>query len=85
MNYDQTISDLLATIKADKSIIQPWRNKAFARLEEAQAFIRMGRTSTNIQPPPGQRILASDELNAGCTCPIGAIATDCQEHGLLAK
>ncbi len=85
MNYDQTISELLATIKADKTIIQPWRNKAHARLEEAQAFIRMGRTSTNIQPPPGQRILASDEPNTDCICLVGAIATDCPVHGLLAK
>lgn len=46
MNRNQVISDLIADIKGDKSIVQPWRNKAVARLQEAQAFERMGRTST---------------------------------------
>lgn len=80
MNYDQQITKLIMDVKADKAIIQPWRNKATARLEEAQAFIRMGKHSSNQMPPEGQRI----DANTACTCPIGANATDCPQHGLLA-
>lgn len=47
MNYDQEINRIAEAIRADKSIVQPWRNKAAARLEEAQAFIRMGLTTSS--------------------------------------
>ena len=74
MNYDQTITELVEAIRVDKSIIQPWRNKAVARLEEAQAFVRMGKTST---------MSFSDEIvqfPAECICPTGAIDTRCPQH-----
>ena len=74
MNYDQQINNLAETIKADKSIIQPWRNKAVARLEEAQAFVRMGKTSA----PAGLVHGAQNE----CSCVAGAIDKTCAVHGV---
>lgn len=50
MNRDKVITDLIAEIKADKSIVQPWRNKAVARLQEAQAFERMGGRRARLRP-----------------------------------
>lgn len=76
MNYDQQINNLAESIKADKSIIQPWRNKAVARLEEVQAFVRMGSTSTNMPMPAGM------EDHAACTCPLGAVDKSCVVHGV---
>ena len=81
MNYDEQILALITAAKADKSIIQPWRNKAAARLEEAQAFIRMGKGSTNLPMPPD---VATDTL---CTCrknevgSIVALRKSCPVHG----
>jgi len=70
MNYDQTIQQVIKLIKEDKSIIQPWRNKAVARLEETQAFIKMGKTSTYEKEEPV------------CTCPpVGGIRRTCPVHG----
>ncbi len=74
MTYDQKITDLLAEIKADKSVIQPWRNKAVARIEEAQAFVRMGKTSTSASVPN----------ESVCTCPMeGVIDKNCPLHGSM--
>lgn len=70
MNYDSEINKLAEEISADKSIIQPWRNKAKARLEEVQAFVRMGKSSaypTNTEPV--------------CVCPVGGKRKDCPIHG----
>lgn len=53
MNHNDEIIQLIKYVKADKSIVQPWRNKAVARLEEAQAFIKMGQSTTNLKPPEG--------------------------------
>lgn len=47
-DYDAAVHTFIEQIKADKSIVQPWRNKACSRLEEVQAFVRMGKTTTNV-------------------------------------
>jgi hypothetical protein len=70
MDYNRNISELIDAIKADKSILQPWRNKAVARVEEAQAFVRMGLTSTS-------KTTADQASENICICPIGATRTDC--------
>ena len=73
MDYNRNISELIEAIKADKSILQPWRNKAIARVEEAQAFVRMGLTSTT-------RTADQVSSDKSCTCPVGAIRSDCPIH-----
>lgn len=78
-DYDDDITGLTDILKSDKSIIQPWRNKAIARLEEAQAFIRMGKTTTNLRPPSGT--VNDDGSLSVCTCPPGAVDTLCPVHG----
>lgn len=86
MNYDEQINELVTAIKIDKAIIQPWRNKAVARLEEAQAFVRMGKTSTRIvdeaayfRTPEGAGI--QPVRTNGCICPEGALDSLCPVHG----
>jgi len=69
MNFDYEINRIMEAVKTDKSIVQPWRNKAAARLEEAQAFVRMGMTTTNMKPPEN------------CSCLPGAYDVDCTTHG----
>lgn len=87
MNYDQEITKLINEIKADKSIIQPWRNKAAARLEEVQAFVRMGRGTSNLQAPfpvhPGQINGRVQGCNGNCDLsPNGLVDGNCPVHGL---
>jgi hypothetical protein len=84
LNYDKLINDLVEAIKADKAIIQPWRNKAVARLEESQAFVRMGRSSSSRQGELTYNQVVATENNfnhAGCICPTGAVANECPVHG----
>lgn len=76
MNYNQPINDLVEEIKLDKSILQPWRNKAIARLQEAQAFVWMGSKVSNTPVDEGYNVV--DE----CTCPIGATDINCSIHGV---
>jgi hypothetical protein len=51
MDYDDAITQVVDVLKADKSIVQPWRNYAIKAAAEMQAFVRMGLTATNRQPP----------------------------------
>lgn len=76
-HYELAINDIIEHVKADKGIVQPWRNKAIARMEEAQAFIRMGLTTTYQQPPQG----ATVSQTFTCICPTGGIRRDCPMHG----
>ena len=79
MNYDQEITKLVEAIKADKSIIQPWRNKAAARLEEGQAFVRMGLQMSYAQNPPE----ITYGFSQACNCMPGAVANpSCPVHGI---
>lgn len=78
INYDKTVTDLVKAIKQDKSIIQPWRNKAVARLEEAQAFVRMGKTSAY---ETTTQFTINTDVIAQCTCPNGATDLTCPVHG----
>ncbi|HVB24101.1 MAG TPA: hypothetical protein VNG51_19340 [Ktedonobacteraceae bacterium] len=75
MNYDAAFITFIEQIKADKSIVQPWRNKACARLEEVQAFVRMGKTTTYEKPP---------EPVCNCPDPKYAKRANCPVHGELA-
>lgn len=74
MNYDEQINNIVIAIKGDKAIIQPWRNKAASRLEEAQAFVRMGKTTSNAS-------LNAVPLLTDCTCVEGAVDGRCPTHG----
>lgn len=80
MNYDQEITDLVEAIKADKSIVQPWRNKASARLEEAQAFVKYGKGLSLMPAPYGMEPHTIADMRA-CTCPPGARDKTCAVHG----
>lgn len=79
MNYDQEITKLLAMIKVDKSLAQPWKNYATKELNVAQALIRMAKTTTNIEVPLGMGPKTVER--SGCTCPTGAESADCPVHG----
>lgn len=84
MNYDEELDKVMVVISSDKAIIQPWRNKAKSRLDEAKAFIRMGRTSSN-QKTDGHEDSAMrfpvPKAAEGCTCPPLAIDPNCPMHG----
>lgn len=76
MNYDQEITKLLAMIKVDKSLAQPWKNYATKELNVAQALIRMAKTTANIEAPQGMK-----EEQETCICPNGAVYATCPIHG----
>ena len=76
-HYEIAIDDMIEHIKADKSIIQPWRNDAIAQLRRAKAFIRMGLTSTNRTDLPS-------DPEPTCTCPEGGTRKSCPLHGAQA-
>jgi len=76
LNYDQEINKIVEAIKADKSIAQPWRNKASARLEEVRAFVRMGLQTTYAKNP----IEITYALGQTCTCPFGVLSATCPVH-----
>lgn len=79
MNYDSEINKLAEAIKADKSIVQPWRNKAVARLEESQAFVRMGKSTSTLRTESNP--VGPTDFADACTCPSGALDTTCPVHG----
>lgn len=71
MNYDQEIQKIVDAMKADKTILQPYKNYAAKAAEEVKAWIRMGKTTT----------LQRYESEPICTCPSpGVIAKDCLVH-----
>lgn len=70
MNYDQELNAIAEEVKTDKSIVQPWRNYALKAANEMQAFIKMGKTTSPLQPPP----------EAVCTCPPGGRKASCPVH-----
>ncbi len=80
MNYDAIITEMSETTKADKTITQPWRNYALKALAEYQAFVRMGKTTTNRQPddlPPME--FAGPDWK--CICTELGKRKDCPVHG----
>jgi len=94
MNYDQAITEMLAAIKADKSLAQPWKNYASSDLARVQAVIRMAQTATNLKPPEGYGTVVSGSAEGtsvlrddrgyslACTCMTGAIDVSCPVHHL---
>ena len=71
MNINAELQPIIEEIKADKSIIQPYKNYALKAAEELKAWIHMGQTTTT-QKYNQEPI---------CTCPgPGAIAKDCLVH-----
>ena len=77
MNYDQEINKLVEAIKADKSIVQPWRNKAVSSLEESQAFVRMGKQM--VYRFSNEEIPLAGKVE--CICELGTIDLNCLIHG----
>ncbi len=43
--HHQDIQTIIEAHKAEKSVIQQWRNYAVKALGEAQAFVKMGKTT----------------------------------------
>src|SRR5438270_836185 len=74
MHYDQYIQELVDVLKADKSIVQPWRNYAIKHFQEGLADVHMGKTTTN-------RELDGNLPETTCTCPPGGIKRTCPLHG----
>lgn len=81
MNYLNEIEGILVLLKQDKGMNPKWRNKAAARLEEAQAFIRHGSIDTIHTAPDAS---PSDTM---CTCrknelgSVIALRRSCPVHG----
>lgn len=79
------IRDIITAVKSDKSIVQPWRNKVVARLEEAIAFIHEGQNTSNLKPPAGMTDTSADGFTktAECTCAAWPDMPDpkCPVHG----
>lgn len=80
MNYDQRFAQLIADVKADKSVTQPWRNKAIGRLDEAQALLEKGQRMTNLQPPAGFGPDIGGPV-VTCMCLPGTRNKSCPTHG----
>lgn len=76
MNYDLEITRLVAAIKDDKTLVQPFKNYAMSDAQRLQAVIRMAKTTANITPPAGTSSTASQ-----CICSIGVRDTRCPVHG----
>ena len=90
MNYDHELQRIITAIKADKGIVQPWRNKALARLQEVQAFIHEGQHTSNLKPPEGTELTSYGTAKLPnvlegreCICPAGGIHRRCPVHGEL--
>lgn len=81
MNYQSEIERIKAALKADKAIIQPWRNKAMSQLENAQAFIRSGNELTYRQQDGRVDGNAPVAAAGQCICKPGMIARACPVHG----
>jgi hypothetical protein len=80
MDYDTAIADIVAVLKADKRVTQPWRNYGLKAANELQAFIRMGLTTTDRQPPDAPVFPPPRPLGCICTDDMPA-RKDCPVHG----
>jgi hypothetical protein len=87
MNYDyeKVLADVVNDIRADKSIMQPWKNKAMARIQEAAVFVDHGKKISLAKPPEG---LPSAGPKFPTPQPLGCICQpdmpprkDCPVHG----
>ncbi len=82
MDYDAYITELTDVLKQDKSVVQPWRNKSVARLQEVQAFIRMGKSTTNRKPDDHPAMQFAGPTQSQCICTPGMPPRkDCPVHG----
>ena len=89
MDYDQSIQEIISVLKADKSVIQPWRNYAIKHLMEAQAHVKMGLTTTNREPDDHPAMQFAGPVKGGadiaapqCICTPGMPPRkDCPVHG----
>lgn len=79
MAYSHEIDLLLARLSQDKGIHPKWRNKAVARLEEAQAFINQGLRGDIAEPDLGASAAAL--VGSVCICRPGTINNNCPIHG----
>lgn len=75
LTYDQIFAMLLAKGRADKGLLQPFKNYALSDTQRLQAVFRMAVGSTNLEPPKGDP--------GGCICPTGGIHGACPVHGDL--
>jgi hypothetical protein len=79
-DYNAAFLTFIEQIKLDKGVVQPWRNKAIARIEEAQAFIHEGMTTTNRVAPDDLPIMQFSGPQCNCT-ELGK-RKDCPVHGV---
>lgn len=82
MNYDEQITAMIAAIKADKDLMQPYKNYAVADAHRLQAVIRMARTTTMQKPPEGSygnpkpdQCICGSNVVANPRCPIHGIGS----------
>ncbi len=80
MDYDELINDIVVFLKQDKRVALPWRNYGLKAANELQAFVRMGLTMTNRQPPDAPVFPRPRPL--GCICADDMPPRrDCPVHG----
>lgn len=65
------LESVILNLKETKDLDPKWRNKAVARIEEAQAFIRSAMID-RVHEPQGE-----------CICLPGLIDSECPVHGKL--
>lgn len=78
-HYDLALNDIIEHIKADKGIVQPWRNYAIKHLMEAQAHICKGLSTA-----PAHLVQMAEHEGAPvmgvCICPEGGRHKNCPVH-----
>ena len=80
MDYDAAITEIVDVLKADKAVVQPWKNYALKAANEMQAFVRMGLTTTNRQPPDAPVFPRPKPIGCICTDDMPP-RRDCPVHG----
>lgn len=78
MTYYERIDNLIAEIKHDNSVLQPWKNKAVSALQQAQACVFTGQGISSRKDEA-----KVDSTASKCVCPDGAWSRKCPEHGHL--
>lgn len=83
MDVTKQIQSLIDSLKAEKSMAQPWKNYAVSDAIRLQAVIAQGLSSSNQKPPPEFLHKNEGAAVAGCTCVPGQKASvHCPVHGI---
>jgi hypothetical protein len=85
MDITKQMQSLIDSLKADKTMAQPYKNYAISDALRLQAVIERGVGTTNQKPPDGINLDKPPERMAegGCTCdPNQKPFVNCPVHGI---